>query len=134
MSYHKEIKRQEGTAMSPTYQARVLDHSEIQAAMIRARAMRAEQAGVIAREVAALVKSGFNALFGGLIERRRQNRAIAFLNGMSDRDLRDIGLSRAEIALAVKHGLSADSRRRAPVAITERFDDIAVEAAVRHAA
>lgn len=37
-------------------------------------------------------------------ERRRQRRAMEQLRGISDRTLRDIGISRSEIASTVLHG------------------------------
>jgi len=39
-----------------------------------------------------------------LRERRRQRRAMEQLRGISDRTLRDIGISRSEIASTVLHG------------------------------
>jgi uncharacterized protein YjiS (DUF1127 family) len=134
MSYHKEIKRQESGAFSSADQARVLSHEEIQAALLRARVMRSQEVAAMTRKAAAAVKAGFYKLFGGLIERRKANRSIAYLNGLNDHDLRDMGLTRTEIVASVKHGPSADTLRGRKQAFADRCDDIAVEAAVRHAA
>lgn len=135
MSYHKKIKPQHGEALStPAAKVNGLDVAEIHAAIDRAHVLRAEQAGVLVKGLARAVRTVFYKLFGGFIATAKQRRAMAYLNGMSDHDLRDIGLSRAEIANAVVNGPSTDSLRARTQSRRTVSEHAVAEASVRHAA
>lgn len=133
MSYYKKIKPQTGEALSTPAKTGTADYREIRAAMARAHVMRAEQTTLMVKGLVAAVKTAFEAVFAPFIKAAKQRRAIGYLNGMSDHDLRDIGLSRSEIVNAVVNGPAADSvrsRKRVRPMIT----DPAIDASVRHAA
>ena len=59
----------------------------------------------------ARLASGAGTLIAYWAERRRQRRAVAALEGLSDRMLADIGLERCDIARVVRHGRDATDRR-----------------------
>jgi uncharacterized protein YjiS (DUF1127 family) len=50
----------------------------------------------------ALWRAGLRRWWGARLERRVQEQTIALLNALPDRDLKDIGLTRAEIESAVR--------------------------------
>jgi|GEM_PF-3085560 len=129
MSYHKKIEEQIEARFSPVSRTTVLDFQQINQAMDRARVMRAQQAGVIAR---AVVKAA-RGLFAGLLERARQRQAMAHLNGMDDHLLRDIGLTRGEINAAVLRGKADDARIRQESQLVS-VDVALVERSLKHAA
>jgi uncharacterized protein YjiS (DUF1127 family) len=112
MTYHKLVERQVEPAFTRDDQGlkneivATVSREDVEAAIAAAHKLRAEQARVVALAVVGGVKKLVNAVLGYF----RMRKAAAQLRGMSDRQLADIGLSRAEIAAAVHYGRSADSR------------------------
>ena len=74
-----------------------IDSAEFDRRLALARQERAEAVAQMGRAVSGWVKG----LFSGLAEAHRRRAAYAELNGLDDRMLRDLGLSRGELWAAV---------------------------------
>jgi len=92
---------------------RMPSEAEIEAAQNRARALRAEAFGRAAARAAAAIKAVVMAPVRAL----RRERELADLGALSDRDLKDIGLSRSDLP-AIRAGtfVRREPERTAPVA------------------
>lgn len=89
--------------------AQPLDTARIEA---QARILRAEETARLARAFGRSIVSGFRTLAASIAEARQMQRVYGELTGLSDKELRDIGLSRSDIPAAVAGTL------RRPVELT----------------
>lgn len=67
-----------------------------------------------ARYLAEMVKAGFSRLAAAWKRHRAYVRALAELNGMDDRELQDVGITRGEIPYAAAGTLGDRNPWRAP--------------------
>lgn len=95
--------------MKNTTTSQPLDTNRIEA---QARMLRAEETARLARAFGHFVVSSFRSLSASFAEARQMQRVYSELTAFSDKELRDIGLSRSDIPAAVAGTL------RRPVELT----------------
>lgn len=86
-----------------------LDSHRIEA---QARSLRSEETARIAGVVGRFVANGFRTFASSISEARKMQRAYAELSALSDKELRDIGMTRSDIPAAIAGTL------RRPVELT----------------
>lgn len=84
--------------MKITSASQPVDTARIEA---QARALRADETARLARAFGRYVVSSFRTLAASIVEARQMQRVYVELTAFSDKELRDIGLSRSDIPAAV---------------------------------
>jgi uncharacterized protein YjiS (DUF1127 family) len=73
-----------------------------------ARELRSQETVRVARAVARSIANGFRSLSASFADARRMQRAYAELIALSDKELRDIGMTRSDIPAAIAGTLRRD--------------------------